>query len=111
MADELLIAKKNDLQSKIGSFPVLLLETFQNWGMTQKVTVMSVKPKTVKEVEDILGAVISYNAESKNAEKVSLRSVGEAHSWSPLFADKGNILMYTSHLVPKSNQRITLNQV
>ena len=111
MADALLIAKKNDLQAKIGSFPVLLLETFQNWGMTQKMTVMSVKPKTVEEVEDINGAVISYNAESSNKKKVSLRCVGEGHSWSPLFPDEGNILMYTSHLVLKSKQRVTLNQV
>ncbi|XP_028399847.1 uncharacterized protein LOC114523183 [Dendronephthya gigantea] len=111
MADALLIAKKDDLQLKIGTFPVLLLETFQNWGMTQKMTVISVKPKTVKEVEDILGAVISYNAELRNGRKLSLRCVGDGHSWSPLFPDEGNILMYTSNLVLKSHQRIRLNQV
>ncbi|XP_028399849.1 uncharacterized protein LOC114523184 [Dendronephthya gigantea] len=111
MADALLIAKKDDLQSKIGPFPVLLLETFQNWGMTQQMTVISVKPKTAKEVEDILAAAISYNAELKNTVKVSVRCVGDGHSWSPLFPDKGSILMYTSNLVLNSHQRIRLDQV
>ncbi|CAB3993012.1 L-gulonolactone oxidase-like [Paramuricea clavata] len=97
------------LQSKVGQLPVLLLETFQNWGMTQKMTVISVKPKTVEEVKKVVKAIKGYNTE--NNQQVSLRCVGKGHSWSPLFPDDGNVLMFTSQLIPKSGERITLNEV
>ena len=110
MADnnELLVSK-NELQSKVGPIPVLVLESFQNWGMTQTMKVISVKPKTVEEVKKVVNAITSYNAE-KN-QQVSLRCVGDGHSWSPLFPDDGNVLMFISQLIPKSGERITLNEV
>jgi hypothetical protein len=104
-----LLVSKNELQSKVGPIPVLLLESFQNWGMTQKMTVISVKPKTVEEVKKVVNAITSYNRE-KN-QQVSLRCVGDGHSWSPLFPDDGNVLMFISQLIPSSGERITLNEV
>ena len=109
MTDQLLVSRKNYLQAQVGRIPVLLLETFKNWGETQEMTVISVKPKTVEEVKKIVNAMNTYNTE-KN-EQISLRCVGDGHSWSPLFPDEGNILMYISQLKLKSGDRILLDQV
>lgn len=111
MADNkgLLVSKMGKLQSNVGQLPVLLLESFENWGKTQTMTVMSVKPKTVEEVKKVVNAITSYNEEEN--QQVSLRCVGDGHSWSPLFPDDGNVLMFISQLIPSSGERITLNEV
>ena len=111
MADSKLVVKrKKDLQKKVGWLPVFLIEKFQNWGETQKISVLSVKPRSVEDVKKVVKAVSDYNSEGRN-QRLSIRCVGDGHSWSPLFADDGNILMYTSELVPSSGKRISLKEV
>ena len=112
--DSELTSKKQDLQELLpGRFPVILVEKFQNWGMTQEMNVLSVRPKSVKEVEQVIDAMNRYNKTKKDQDKppLSIRCVGDGHSWSPLFPDDGNVLMYTSELVLESGERIRLNEV
>lgn len=109
MGENQIVTRKNNLQNILGRIPVLLAETFQNWGKTQRMSVISVKPKTVSEVEKVVKAIKDYNEEYN--ESVSLRCVGDQHSWSPLFPDDGNVLMYISNLNLEDNKRIILNEV
>ena len=113
MATDLeLFTKKQDLQDLLpGRFPVILVEKFQNWGMTQEMKVLSVRPKSVQEVKQVIDAMNRYNATKENKRQLSIRCVGDGHSWSPLFPDDGNVLMYTSELVLESGKRIRLNEV
>ena len=109
-----LTTKKQELQGLLpGRFPVILVEKFQNWGMTQEMSVLSVRPKSVKEVEQVICAMKSYNETKKGQDEppLSIRCVGDGHSWSPLFPDDGNVLMYTSELVLDNGERIRLNEV
>ena len=107
-----LTTKKQKLQELLpGRFPVILVERFQNWGMTQEMNVLSVRPKSVKEVEQVIDAMKRYNLTKRNEPPLSIRCVGDGHSWSPLFPDDGNVLMYTSELVLESGERIRLNEV
>ena len=109
-----LTTKKQDLQKLLpGRFPVIMVEKFRNWGMTQKMNVLSVRPKSVKEVEQVISAMKRYNEtiEGDSEQPLSIRCVGDGHSWSPLFPDDGNVLMYTSELVLESGKRIRLNEV
>lgn len=109
-----LTTKKLELQKLLpGCFPVILVERFQNWGMTQEMNVLSVRPKSVKEVEQVIDAMNRYNdsRKGKNESLLSIRCVGDGHSWSPLFPDDGNVLMYTSELVLEGGERIRLNEV
>lgn len=111
MADsKLVVDRKKDLQKKVGWLPIFLIEKFQNWGETQKMSVLSVKPRSVEDVKKVVKAVSDYNSEGRN-QRVSIRCVGDGHSWSPLFPDDGSILMYTSELVPSSGKRISLKEV
>ncbi|XP_020631040.1 uncharacterized protein LOC110068020 isoform X1 [Orbicella faveolata] len=108
-----LTTKKLELQKLLpGRFPVILVERFQNWGMTQEMNVLSVRPKSVKEVEQVIDAMNRYNEarKGKNEPLLSIRCVGDGHSWSPLFPDDGNVLMYTSELVLEGGERIRLNE-
>jgi len=102
MANDLL-QRKNNLQKRLGAFPVVIIETFMNWGKTQTMKVLSVKPKTVKEVQKVVKAAAI-------APHYKIRCVGDAQSWSPLFPDEGDILMYIENLVPDSKERIRLNE-
>jgi len=105
-----LTKRKQKLQILMpGYFPIILIEKFQNWGMTQTMDVLSVRPKSVKEVENLIIAMTKYNRLYPD-EPLSMRCVGDAHSWSPLFPDEGNILMYTSELVMAGGKRICLNE-
>ena len=107
-----LITKKKELQKFLpGCFPVILVEKFQNWGMTQGMNVLSVRPKSVQEVEQVIDAMNRYNATKEGKPPLSIRCVGDGHSWSPLFPDDGNVLMYTSELVLEGGGRIRLNEV
>ena len=111
MADsKLVVERKKDLQKKVGWLPIFLIEKFQNWGETQKMSVLSIKPRSVKDVKKVVKAVSDYNSEGRN-QRLSIRCVGDGHSWSPLFPDDGSILMYTSELVPSSGKRISLKEV
>lgn len=100
--------RKSDLQRKIGILPILVIEKFQNWGTTQTMSVLSVKPKNVEEVQRVVKAAKEYISEGKPC---SIRCVGDGHSWSPLFVDENNILMYTSQLTLDNGKRICLNEV
>ena len=100
--------RKSVLQRKIGRLPILVIEKFQNWGATQTMSVLSVKPKNVGEVERVVKAAKEYSSEGDSC---SIRCVGDGHSWSPLFADENNILMYTSELTLENGKRICLNEV
>ena len=43
MADsKLVVERKKDLQKKVGWLPIFLIEKFQNWGETQKMSVLSI---------------------------------------------------------------------
>lgn len=103
MANDL-VQRKHDLQKRLGAFPVVIIETFMNWGKTQTMKVLSVKPKTVKEVQNVVKAAALIP-------QYKIRCVGDGHSWSPLFPDEGDILMYIENLVPDSKERIRLNEV
>lgn len=114
MAGSEVASKKQELQRLLpGRFPVILVEKFQNWGMTQQMNVLSVRPKSVKEVEQVISAMKRYNEtiKGKSEPPLSIRCVGDGHSWSPLFPDYGNVLMYTSELVLEGGERIRLNEV
>lgn len=108
-----LVTRRKQLQALIGSkFPVVLIETFQNWGRTQTVQVLSVKPKNVKEVAKVVKAANSAaKADTTGKTPFTIRCVGDGHSWSPLYPDEGNILMYIADLMPANGQRIKLNEV
>ena len=109
-----LTTKKQELQKLLpGRFPVIMVEKFRNWGMTQQMHVLSVRPKSVKEVEQVIDAMKRYNETIKDESQppLSIRCVGDGHSWSPLFPDDGNVLMYTSELVLECGERIRLNEV
>ena len=111
MADsKLVVERKKDLQKKVGWLPIFLIEKFQDWGETQKMSVLSIKPRSVEDVKKVVKAVSDYNSEGRN-QRLSIRCVGDGHSWSPLFPDDGSILMYTSELVPSSGKRISLKEV
>ena len=103
MANDLLQRKKV-LQKHVGTFPVIVIETFMNWGKTQTMKVLSVKPKTVKEVQNVVKAAAIQP-------QYKIRCVGDAKSWSPLFPDEGDILMHIENLVPNTKERIRLNEV
>ena len=109
-----LTTKKQELQKLLpGRFPVIMVEKFRNWGMTQQMNVLSVRPKSVKEVEQVIDAMKRYNDTIKGESEppLSIRCVGDGHSWSPLFPDDGNVLMHTFELVLESGERIRLNKV
>ena len=104
------LPKRRDIfQKQMGRFPIVLIETFQNWGKTQSMKVLSVRPKTVDEVIRVVKAANSLK--DVTDEVFTIRCVGDAHSWSPLFPDDGNILMYTADLIPGSGERIKVNEV
>lgn len=65
---------------------------------------LKVSPQSVEEVQSvIIGA--------KNL-GLQVRAVGSGHSWSPLFPDEGNVLMYTKDIErPDGRPRIELLQV
>ena len=108
-----LTTKKQELQKLLpGRFPVIMVEKFRNWGMTQQMYVLSVRPKSVKEVEQVIDAMKRYNeTKGESQAPLSIRCVGDGHSGPPLFPDEGNVLMYTTELVLECGKCIRLNEV
>ena len=100
-----LFNRRDYLQNKVGAFPVVVAEAFQNWGKTHTVNVLSVKPKNADEVVKVVTAA------NTSVPQFTIRCVGDGHSWSFLYPDEGNILMYTEEIMPDSKQRITLKEV
>lgn len=71
-----LTKKKHELQELLpGRFPVIMVEKFRNWGMTQHMNVLSVRPKSVKEVEQVIDAMKRYNDTIKAKSQPPLSSL------------------------------------
>ena len=108
MADsKLVVERKKDLQKKVGWLPIFLIEKFQNWGETQKMSVLSIKPRSVEDVKKVVKAVSDYNSEGRN-QRVSIRCVGDGHScnvhlrtgsklWKAYFPERGLFIVYMLH--------------
>ncbi|KAK3099148.1 hypothetical protein FSP39_000135 [Pinctada imbricata] len=83
---------KRQLQTIIGKSPKLAIKEFVNWGKTQKANVISCHPTNKEEVSIVIQAVNEYKG------KVKIRCAGSCHSWSPLFADSNNVLIYVDKI-------------
>ncbi|XP_052079585.1 L-gulonolactone oxidase-like isoform X2 [Mytilus californianus] len=78
------------LQKRIGNSPSLQIETFENWGETQAIQVISTSPTTKEELQKLVLAA--------SEEGLRVRCAGTGHSWAPLFADSKQLLIYVKDL-------------
>ena len=60
-------------------------------------------PETVSEVKAVIRAAGGLG--------LRVRAAGSGHSWSPLFADEGHVVMYMSKLQRPDGPRLELIQV
>ena len=79
------------LQNLVGERPTITIHNFTNWGKTEFTHgVYLAEPESLLEIQRLVKAAGSL--------KLRMRSVGTAFSWSPLFADQGDILIKTTSL-------------
>ena len=48
---QLIQERKDQLQARLGAFPAVYIERFQNWGRNQKALALAVKPKSLQEIQ------------------------------------------------------------
>ena len=64
---------------------------FTNWAHTQvRDQILAVYPTTVEEVQTVVRAARQLG--------LRVRAAGRGHSWSPLFADEGDVVMHVKDL-------------
>ncbi|XP_063412030.1 uncharacterized protein LOC134694861 [Mytilus trossulus] len=78
------------LQMIVGSSPSLQIETFENWGETQAIQVISSSPTTEKELKKLVLAA--------SEQGLRVRCAGTGHSWAPIFADSKQLLIYVKDM-------------
>ncbi|XP_076088202.1 L-gulonolactone oxidase-like isoform X2 [Mytilus galloprovincialis] len=78
------------LQMIIGSSPSLQIETFENWGETQAIQVISSSPTTKEELKKLVLAA--------SEQGLRVRCAGTGHSWAPIFADSKQLLIYVKDM-------------
>ena len=80
-------------------------EEFRNFGNTQnKKRILAARPRTLSEIKITLEVALRWN--------LTVRAAGNAHSWSPLFSDEGQVVVYMGDVTyeDKCQTRITINQ-
>ncbi|CAG2205959.1 unnamed protein product [Mytilus edulis] len=89
--------KKDDIKWIIHRFkkaiennPPVWIETFRNWGQTQTIPVIASVPMTLDQLKRLLKVA--------SEEKLSVRCAGSGHSWSPIFSDRNNVLIYMENI-------------
>lgn len=98
-----ILEKKSKLEEALGPLPVVVVEKFQNWGETQTSEVLSVQPRSVKELQRVVVAAKHSG--------LRIRCLGRGHSWSPIFTNDGEICVYMRDVENEEGWRIKLNQV
>ncbi|XP_071128649.1 L-gulonolactone oxidase-like [Mytilus edulis] len=78
------------LQKRIGNSPSVQIETFENWGETQAIQVISSTPTTKEEIQKLVLAA--------SEEGLRVRCAGTGHSWAPIFADSNQLLIYVKDM-------------
>lgn len=93
------------LQMIIGSSPSLQIETFENWGETQAIQVISSSPTTKEELKKLVLAA--------SEQGLRVRCAGTGHSWAPIFADSKQLLIYVKDMKSdyKDGSRIRISNV
>ena len=67
------------------------IEKFRNWsGTEQRQKVFTAYPECLEDVQCVLRAA--------RREGLQVRATGKGHSWTPLFADEGNVVLYTGKI-------------
>ena len=80
------------------------VESFSNWvGGQSQDWVLAVRPQTVTQVQAVVRA----------AKKLGLRvkAAGSTHSWSPVYSDRGQVVVYTMGLLRPNGPIIQLHEV
>ena len=96
--------KKDDLQRLVGDKPKIKIDDFINYGKTQiRSEILSVSPQSLSEIQ----AVVKGCRELA----IRIRAAGATHSWSPLFSDEGQLVMFTKDLKRHDGPQIELLQV
>ncbi|KAK3598520.1 hypothetical protein CHS0354_005801 [Potamilus streckersoni] len=95
----------NILQAKVGPSPDIIREDFKNWSGTQRASVLSSKPKSLTELQTLISVAKSSG--------LKVRCAGTKHSWSPIFADQNQLLIYMDKMASDypNNQRIFMEEV
>ena len=95
--------KQRSLQADIGESPVVHIESFTNWGLNQKRDqVLAVRPTCLEEVQAVIRAARKH--------RLRVRAAGTRHSWSPVFSDEGNVVLYTRDVRNPDGHNITLDK-
>ena len=98
--------KQKKLQEKLGPLPVVLIEQFANNTKTEVACVLSIQPRNLQEIKRVLVACSSSELNLK------VRCSGRGYSWSPIFSDPGQVLLYTGFFDnDEEEERIQLNEV
>ena len=81
------------------------MEKFKNWASTQnRECIIAVRPTTVEQVQAVIRGARTLG--------LRVRAAGEKHTWTPMFADEGDIVIYVKDLQrPNGAARIELEQV
>ena len=79
------------------------MESFSNWvGDQSQDWVLAVRPKTVTQVQAVVRAARTLG--------LRVRVAGSTHSWSPIFSDKGQVVVYVKQLERQDGPRIQLEK-
>ncbi|CAC5357779.1 unnamed protein product [Mytilus coruscus] len=82
--------KLSRLQNRLGKSPTLQIETFENWGQTQAMQVISSTPTTKDQLQKLVLAT--------SEEGLRVRCAGSGHSWAPIFSDNNQLLIYVENI-------------
>ena len=96
----------DDLKKKLnkGSGVKVDINSFENWGATQKKSkVLEVRPTKLEEVQALVKGCRELG--------LRIRAAGATHSWGPMFTDEGHVIMYTDKLKPFDGERMSVWQV
>lgn len=123
------------LQDFVGEEPRFEVKEFENFSKLVRAKVFLVKPKTVEEVQKVVRTAAQFKLkvriiklEPVNSSclhhpvllvitmsslihnSLQIRCHGATHSWSPLFADEGQILIDGNKLERQEGPKIQLNK-
>ena len=102
--DEFIQQNRAKLQEKVGALPVVLIEQFANNPKTEVACVLSVQPRNLQEIKNVLSACSELG--------LKVRCSGRGYSWSPIFSDPGQVLLYTGFFNSElGKERIRLHKV
>ena len=76
-----LVKRSKQLQERLGASPRVYIERFQNWGRNQKALVLSVKPKSLSDIQ-VSEKLFAYNSRLHHWLKINNNKMSRLlHHW------------------------------